>query len=343
MSGIGPRADMRAYKSIIQITGDETPVSCRVASGLLLGEVADRVDLGAVRYLFVEDVAGNLLGIVEAEEIRKRISAANKIEQQRWAETPLEAIVSIRLDAQGDGDTIVRTADGDAEITASVFTNREQIIAMDIGDDVMIRWGAVSNVLRQALFDSVTGLPNRTVFNRRLRQEWERVQSRSSSIAVLMIDLDHFKQVNDRHGHSVGDEVLNEVSQTLARQLRSYDLLVRYGGDEFAAILTDCYMSDIHIPASRLQSGVRKLNDRFDFETPKLSISIGAVTCPGSKNVTDTELADAADDCLYAAKKAGRGCAFTLDLALQVKSGKPRPLSDLQNPAVSAIRVPRPR
>lgn len=334
---------MRAFKSKIEIAASETPLGCRVESGMLLGQVAERVDLNAAKYLFVEDASGNLIGIVEASEILKRISASNHIEQQRWAETPLEAIVSIRLDTETAGQPLSRDEQGTAEVDASVFTNHDQIIALEMDDDVMIRWSAVSNVLRQALIDSVTGLPNRTVFNRRLRQEWELVRARQSSIAVLMIDLDHFKQVNDRYGHTVGDEVLTAVSQTLARQLRSYDLLVRHGGDEFAAILTDCYLTDVHIPASRLQSGVRKLNEQFDFDTPRLSVSIGAITCPGSMNVNATELVDAADECMYAAKKAGRGCAFTLDLSTPGEAAKPQRLGESSSLTKPALRIPRPR
>ena len=339
----GPRTDMKSYESLVKVSGNETRLDCRISSGVPLGEVADRIDLQSARHLFVEDVHGNLLGIVETQEILLRLDAANPIERQRWAETPLEAIVSIRLDVHTAGQPLNRDADGEAEVPVSVLTNREQIVAMNVGDDVMISWDSVSSVLKQALFDTVTGLPNRTVFDRRLAQEWDRVQARGSSIAVLMIDLDHFKQVNDRYGHSVGDEVLKQVAQTLTRQLRSYDLLVRYGGDEFAAILTDCYMTDIHIPAARLQSGVAALNNEFDFETPKLGVSIGAISCPGTRKVMAPELVDAADECLYAAKRAGRRCAYTLDLALS-SHGKPRPLNPAhEHPGISAVRAPRPR
>lgn len=334
---------MREHQAQLGITANDAPDSCRVQSGLILREVAERLNLAKIQHLLVEDAEGRLLGIVESAEVVRRLSAWNEIEQQRWADTPIEAIVTVRLDATGNGSSIDRDADGHATLSGSVISTDDHLVAMNIGDDVMIRWSAVKNVLQRALFDPVTGLPNRAVFDRRLREEWERVQQRNSSIAVLMIDLDHFKDINDVHGHSMGDEVLREVAGCLARQLRSYDLLARFGGDEFAAILTDCYMSDIHIPASRLQAGIRKLGEQFELQTSRLTVSIGAVTCPGSQGVAATRLLDVADECMYAAKRAGRGCAYTLDVALAGHKGKPQPLSGSQLQSTSAIRVPRPR
>ncbi|MFK7817668.1 MAG: GGDEF domain-containing protein [Planctomycetaceae bacterium] len=335
---------MKAFNSHLQIGGNETAFDCRIDAGLLLGQVAERIDLARVRYLLVEDISGHLLGIVDSVEVQRRLSSNNEIEQQRWAETPLEAIVQIRLDPLFGAEQLKRNPDGDARVASSALVHQEQLLALDLGDDLMVRWSIVENVLKNALYDSVTGLPNRSVFDRRLVQEWERVKRRGSSIAVLMIDLDHFKQINDRYGHSMGDEVLTEVAETLSGQLRSYDLLVRFGGDEFAAILTDCYMTDIHIPATRLQEGIRRLGERFDFEEPPLTVSIGAATCPGNQKVAAQRLVDAADECMYAAKKAGRGCAYTLDIALSGKTGKPRPLgAPPVNAASSSIRVPRPQ
>jgi diguanylate cyclase (GGDEF)-like protein len=326
---------MKAFNSNIRITGNQTSFDCRVDAGLLLGQIAERMDLTQVRYLLVEDISGHLLGIVDSAEVERRLSSSNPIEQQRWAETPLEAIVQIRLDPHFGPERLDRHADGNINIESSALLQQEQLLALDLGDDLMVRWSIVEKVLKNALYDSVTGLPNRSVFDRRLKQEWDRVKTRGSSIAVLMIDLDHFKQINDRYGHSMGDEVLTEVADTLAAQLRSYDLLVRFGGDEFAAILTDCYMTDIHIPTTRLQEGIRQLGERFDFESPALTVSIGAVTCPGNQKVPAQRLVEAADECMYAAKKAGRGCAYTFDLARSSRNGQPYRLGEHSGPGQS--------
>ena len=333
---------MREHPARIEVTGEESTGSYRVSADLLLCEVADRVDLSAIQRRLVEDDGGRLIGIIDAADIQMRLESPHERECDRWAATPIETLITARLDAV-DGLSLVRDPDGNAEIPGTAICSTERMLAMDVGNDVLVPWSSVRGVLQRALFDAVTGLPNRAVFNRHLAEEWERVQRRNSSIAVLMIDLDYFKEINDQHGHSRGDEVLRAVAQTLATQLRSYDLLARFGGDEFAAILTDCYMTDIHIPASRLHAGILKVRQELNLGDSRLSISMGAITCPGSRKKTRTELIDAADECLYAAKAAGRNCAYTLDLALSDKA-KPRllPAGRPAQPRTGA-RVPRPR
>jgi diguanylate cyclase (GGDEF)-like protein len=306
-----------------------------------LYDLAERFDLAKVQHLLVEDDSGQLLGVVDTKDVVARLSAPNRIERQRWANTPIASIVSIRLD-KFDG-SVTHKLNSPSVLNGRAFSQNEQLVAMNLGDDVMIRWSSVKNVLQRALFDSVTGLPNRAVFDRRLQEEWERTQSRNSSLAVLMIDLDHFKSINDLHGHSIGDQILNEVGQCLSTQLRSYDLLARFGGDEFAAILTDCYVNDIHIPATRLHTGIRQLGEKFKLKIPRLTVSIGAITCPGDQDVSPAKLLTAADDCMYAAKKAGRGCAYTMDLALSGRKAKPRPLSTTTNQTSAGLRVPQTR
>lgn len=333
---------MREHDAHIAIMGSEAAGACRVAAGVLLRDVAERIDLTQVRCLFVEDEAGHLMGIVEAAEVVRRLASRNETEHQRWAESPIEAIVTVRLSGNGSGTAIERDPDGNCTLAGTAVTQNEQLVAVSVEDDVLIRWSSVREVLQRALFDPVTGLPNRSVFDRRLREEWDRTRQRQTSISVMMIDLDHFKDINDIHGHSMGDKVLSDVAECLANQLRSYDLLARYGGDEFAAILTDCYMSDIHIPVKRIQSGILRLSEDYKLDTTRLTVSVGAITCPGSLNVAATYLMDAADECMYAAKRAGRGCAYTMDIALAGEKGKPRRLTESAIPPQGrAGRVPR--
>ena len=334
----GPNIDMREHRAEFTIHEHCDRDNCRVRPRMSLQEVAEGFDLTKLRHLLVEDESGQLLGIVDTADVVRRLSACNEIERQRWASTPIEAIVSVRLDEFDK--SVAYDFDTPTVLGSRVFSQDDQLVAMSLGDDVMIRWSSVKSVLQRALFDPVTGLPNRAVFDRRLREEWERVQCRNSSLAVLMIDLDHFKSINDLHGHSVGDEVLREVANCLTSQLRSYDMLARFGGDEFAAILTDCYLTDIHIPASRLQAGIRELGEKFELQIPQLTVSIGAITCPGDQEISPTKLLDAADECMYAAKKAGRGCAYTLDIALAGRNGKPRPLNRPANQTSASLHIP---
>ncbi len=331
---------MREHESYIRISTEELCNTFRVPAALLLREVAERIDLSAARFVFAEDETGQLLGLADAEEISRRLASWNDTERKRWAETPLESILSVRLQPEGQGGELPREPDGSIRVPGSALSHDDRLVALDLGDDVLIRWSSVRNVLEQALYDAVTGLPNRAVFDRRLREEWARVRRTGSSIAVMMIDLDHFKDINDHHGHAMGDEVLRDVADNLLEQFRSYDLLARYGGDEFAAILTDCDMNAIHIPVARVQAGLEALAHKHHFQRGALTVSIGAVSCTGMANLGATRLLDAADECLYAAKRAGRGCGYTMEIR-DAEETTPRPLDSFSPIASTVPRRPR--
>jgi len=90
-----------------------------------------------------------------------------------------------------------------------------------------------------ATHDQLTGVLNRREFDRRLQEEWQRSLRFQRPLSLVMLDLDHFKQINDTHGHQVGDKILRHVADLLAAQLRQVDCLARYGGDEFALIMVE--------------------------------------------------------------------------------------------------------
>ncbi len=122
----------------------------------------------------------------------------------------------------------------------------------------------------------------------------------------MMIDIDHFKEINDKYGHKVGDIVLREVAQQLKRLTRKSDILARYGGEEFIVLLTDASLSDATAKAEDLRS----LIESYKFQGVKkergLSVSIGVSSYPGNNIKNTDELITCADDALYIAKKSGR-------------------------------------
>jgi diguanylate cyclase (GGDEF)-like protein len=147
----------------------------------------------------------------------------------------------------------------------------------------------------QARTDPVTALPNRREFARQLGREVARAQRSGVPLAVLMIDLDHFKDYNDTLGHPAGDQLLREVARVWGGRLRAGDLLVRYGGDEFAVILPECWVDD-----------ARQLADRL--RAPGLpsgqTCSIGLAAWVAGES--GEQLVARADEALLAAKRHGR-------------------------------------
>jgi diguanylate cyclase (GGDEF)-like protein len=160
-----------------------------------------------------------------------------------------------------------------------------------------------------ALTDELTKLPNRRAFAQSFLQETQRARRHRNPIAFLMIDLDHFKHVNDTNGHLHGDAVLFEVAQILKTSARESDVCARYGGEEFALILHETNESGARVLAERIRARVASATFPGGL---KLTISIG-VAATDEPNLF-TQLIDRADQALYAAKQGGRNQVRLADM-----------------------------
>lgn len=157
--------------------------------------------------------------------------------------------------------------------------------------------------------DALTGLKNRRFFDNRLCEEWKRGMRLSEPIALLMIDIDYFKNINDTYGHAFGDHVLREVARIIAQtSRRSTDIAVRYGGEEFTLILTNTDQSGAIFIAKRLITEVRELvlEDRVSGLAVKVTISIGINCAIPPHGSHEHEFLHQADQALYYAKNQGR-------------------------------------
>jgi two-component system cell cycle response regulator len=163
--------------------------------------------------------------------------------------------------------------------------------------------------LSLALTDELTGLYNRRYLFAHLDQLLGRVAKDGISVAVLMFDIDHFKQVNDTYGHPAGDDVLRELSSRTTNSVRSVDLVARFGGEEFVVVMPETDLSIAAGVAERLRVAVGR--DPFtitaDGSALPLTISIGVTAVAGPEDDRDTML-KRADDALYMAKRRGRNC-----------------------------------
>ncbi len=157
----------------------------------------------------------------------------------------------------------------------------------------------------QATHDSLTGIWNRGALLELLGGELERAHRRHSSLAVLMLDLDHFKKINDEFGHQTGDSVLQEVATRLAATVRVYDLIGRYGGEEFL-VVAELEPSQVQEYAERLRLTVAIPPLEIDGHWHAVSVSIGIAVTDSTRAWDVAEVVGLADGAMYSAKRAGR-------------------------------------
>ena len=158
----------------------------------------------------------------------------------------------------------------------------------------------------QATHDSLTGLLNRSAIRERLTSELARAARENTPVGVIMVDLDHFKQVNDNYGHIAGDTVLSEVARRMKSQMRSYDSCGRYGGEEFLIVLPGCDVQNIRGKAGSLCERIGR-SVANTLEGPvTVTASMGAAVYSGVHKLGADELIRAADAALYVAKDSGR-------------------------------------
>jgi diguanylate cyclase (GGDEF)-like protein len=156
-----------------------------------------------------------------------------------------------------------------------------------------------------AVTDELTGLRNRRAFEERLVMEFSMARRRKRELAVLLLDADDFKAINDRWGHAAGDEVLRRLGMILRTTVRLPDLPARYGGEEFAVLLPECGEEGAMGLARRIMQRVAT----EDWDNEPLTISIGMAAMNESLE-NGFQLVELADDALYAAKRAGKNRAI---------------------------------
>jgi diguanylate cyclase (GGDEF)-like protein/PAS domain S-box-containing protein len=196
--------------------------------------------------------------------------------------------------------------------------------------DITERKAAEHVIWKKANFDMVTGLPNRRLFCDRLEQDVKHAKRIGAPLALLFIDLDHFKEANDRFGHDAGDLLLRLAAERILSCVRETDTAARLGGDEFTVILQDLREPEhVEIVAEKIR---QQLADPFQIgdHTAHISASIGITLCPQDAS-TPEQLINNADQAMYAAKNAGRNrfSFFSPNLTRPVGAGR-RLIDDLR-------------
>jgi diguanylate cyclase (GGDEF)-like protein len=165
----------------------------------------------------------------------------------------------------------------------------------------------VAELRNASRYDALTGLLNRRAFEEALEAEIHRARRLGEPFSVLMLDADHFKEVNDREGHAAGDRALQHLGTLLAAHMRDIDRVGRYGGEEFVVLLPGTARHDALVTAERLREKVQGLPPRWQERALPLTVSIGVSEWRGDEDDVPSLLARA-DAALYQAKEAGRNC-----------------------------------
>jgi diguanylate cyclase (GGDEF)-like protein/PAS domain S-box-containing protein len=234
----------------------------------------------------------------DAIHVDDRAAFAQAIDRLRAGHSVQESLVARMPDASGGWRWLEAVATNllhEPEINGFVLNSR----------DITDRTALEAQLREQVLHDPLTGLGNRRLFVDRVQHAMDRRGRRSQSLAILFLDLDHFKFVNDTMGHATGDALLTAVADRLRALVRAADTVVRLGGDEFAVLLEDVEQADeVDVTATRI---IDALHRPFDLDDRRVVIgtSIGIAFAETGQGVDDL-VADA-DRAMYSAKSAGRG------------------------------------
>ncbi len=254
----------------------------------------------------------------------------------------LEFLQSVRGDHALDGVFVILIAERpDAHLRrAALHGGADDFLVKPLDLDELearlrsgLRISRLQEKLQQAaVTDGLTGLANHARFREQLEREFTRARRYGGVVSLLMIDLDHFKAVNDTFGHEIGNEVLQRVARSLRQLVREIDLPARYGGEEFAVICPETTLDDAFALAGRIR---RSLAERTRVASipelaPTVSIGVAASNSPGVCGVAD--LINQADHALYVGKRAGRNCVVRCD-----EPGEPMPSAETRAADVDVL------
>lgn len=272
--------------------------------------------MGKIKLTRARDIAGALRALQTAKTdvvmLEYELPDGNGLDliekmNDRNIETPVivitghgNEIIASRLIKAGAYDYLTKDMLNLKHISESIRNALEKIrLKRDIG---VVR----EKMAEMATVDELTRLYNRRYCIEALGRDMARAQRHGIGLVVSIMDLDHFKKINDTHGHSAGDMVLSEIGKILKKWARQGDLVCRYGGEEFVVIMPDTGLEGGKAACERLREMVEEYPFEYEASQFQVTISIGIAAHSGSKDQSPMDLIKKADDALYAAKNAGR-------------------------------------
>lgn len=232
-----------------------------------------------------------------------------------------DTVYIIILTSKGEKENIVKGLDSGAnDYIVKPYNNDELHARIKVGRrmiEIQSELEAAKNALiHEALHDSLTGVLNRRAIITSLNKELSRIRRNNSSLCIGMCDLDHFKKINDEYGHQTGDDVLIEFTKIVRNNLREYDIIGRYGGEEFLILTPECEDSCYETVFQRLCDAVAESKISTRSGDLSITVSIGVAYATGESKVD--ELLSKADAALYEAKGLSRNRVCFADAACEI-------------------------
>jgi two-component system cell cycle response regulator len=239
----------------------------------------------------------DVLRIVDEDAVSNTSSFSPVVRAIHFGSTPIAHIALRENDQGGPQDT--RTQDTRTQDTRTI-----DIIARELGGPLRIT-ALVEEAQHAATTDPLTGLTNRRAFLGALELERTRSLRHACALSLLLLDVDHFKSINDKHGHASGDVLLSWLAQLLQQQARKVDIVGRWGGEEFVVALSGADEAGAELAAERIRAAVQAMVVHGDSNQDiRVTVSIGA--CSMVAGETAEQLIDRADQAMYRAKAGGR-------------------------------------
>jgi two-component system cell cycle response regulator len=195
---------------------------------------------------------------------------------------------------------------------AAIISNQSNLVV----DNIRM----YEKIQRFAIADGLTGLYNHRYFQEQLEKEYSRARRFNLSLSLIMLDIDHFKRFNDKHGHQQGDVILKELARVTEQNVREIDLVARYGGEEFAIILPETPKHNVMVAAERIRTALEQHPFPHEPEPLHVTVSMGVSGYPDDNIETRLDLISKADLALYKAKREGRNrvCLYSTDLEVDI-------------------------
>lgn len=229
--------------------------------------------------------------------------AIRHIDDPRYADQPITAGERVSFPiVVGEEELGQLAVYGGSRRIAREDRNTATVLANSLAP-VLKSMRLLNDTKRMATTDALTGLNNRRQVSARLAEELERAERYGNPLGVIILDIDHFKSVNDTYGHNVGDDVLRKLASTLHESVRSIDLTARWGGEEFLVVLPETLTEDAMIVGERIRAAIEAMPP-FEDGPPRVTASLGlAISRPSD---TTDSIVERADGALYEAKHGGR-------------------------------------
>jgi two-component system cell cycle response regulator len=295
------------------------------------------IEDGDERHAFVVFLSGSSIGRM----VRLPVGSC-KMGRSRSSDLVLEEDGVSRLHAEIQLDDQGQAQVRDLNSTNGTFVNGRRLKGdtpepvqdgdrINIGGAILLRFSfrdqleeSFQNELYQsAVKDGLTGAYNKRYLLDRLEQEFSYAERHQVPLSVVVLDLDHFKRVNDSFGHDSGDQVLETVSRTISQDLRPHDVFARYGGEEFVLLMRETTLADAMRLAERVRDLVEQIPFSFKDQAVTVTASIGVASTDGAWHTSGRRLFVTADRNLYRAKQSGRNAVVGPDRAKEGASDAP--------------------